>query len=216
MDVQELFKKASDLRNNGKTEEAVKAYQQVIGEALKYDNKELAAEAAHMIGSSYYIGEQYDLAQDYFLDALEQFKRLNNREGWGATLRDMGMNAQRWGKCEEAKDYFHNSIYQLKQTENWNHIGMTQVKLGLLFSEMNELEKAEQSIKEGLENILKTPDSFFTSTAFFDLAKLQKKMGKTDEAKESVRKSLAILDKISNREQFQRRRKEVEDFLRSL
>jgi tetratricopeptide (TPR) repeat protein len=93
---------------------------------------------------------------------------------------------------------------------------MTQVKLGLLFSEMEDLDKAEETIKEGLENVLKTPNSFFTSTAYFDLAKLQKKMEKLGEAKSSTEKALGVLDKISNREQFQRRRKEIEKFLTSL
>jgi tetratricopeptide (TPR) repeat protein len=216
MDMKALLEKASDLRNNGKVEEAVKVYSRVVGLAIQKDDTYMIGEATHMIGSAYYIDGKYELARDYLLDGLDQFKRLNNTEGWGATLRDLGLNAQKMGKFDEAKDYFYNSIYQLRQTENWSHVGMTQVKLGLLFSEMEDLDKAEETIKEGLENVLKTPNSFFTSTAYFDLAKLQKKMEKLGEAKSSTEKALGVLDKISNREQFQRRRKEIEKFLTSL
>ncbi len=50
----------------------------------------------------------------------------------------------------------------------------------------------------------------------FDLAKLQKKMDKMEEAKKSAQKAVEILDKISNKEQFRIRRKEIEEFLNNL
>ncbi len=167
MDLQDLFDKASDLRNSGRTKEAVEAYQRVIGQALQQNNRRLAAEATQMIGSSYYINEQYKEANDYFLEALEMFKGLNDSLGQGSALRDLGSNAQKLGDFEKAKDYFYNSICQLKQTDRLGHLGMSQVKLGLLFSELGDLGKAEVSILEGLQNITKSPDKFFESTAYF-------------------------------------------------
>lgn len=213
MNVQELFQKAQDLRNNGKIEEAVKIYQQIVGLSIQKDDALMIGKATHMIGVALFQDKRYQEALDYLMDALDQFKRLNNQEMWGAVLRDLGMVNEKLGEIDVAKDYFNNSIYYLKEAGSLGHAGISQVKLGKLYSKMDQKEKAESLIKEGIENIEKSSGRFFESTAYFDLAKLQVEMDKKAEAKTSAEKALEILNKMSNREQFLARRKEIEKFL---
>jgi len=208
--MQELFERAQKLRDNGKIEDAISLYHLVTGDKT---DPVLAAKATHMIGVAYYQNEQYDLAEKALQHAQEAFEEQGLDEYIGFVLRDRGLVARNGKRFDDAESLLKESIQKLHATGSKGHEAMSLVKLGTVLSEDGNFDEAIQTIQQGIEILKETSEKFFLSTAYFDLAKVFKSKGMHSEAKDEVNESLEILNSFSDDQQFQSRRKDIEQFL---
>ncbi len=211
--MQEQFKKAQQLRDNGNIDEAIKLYDEVRHSALDQGDTRLAAECLHMIGVSHYQNDHYKNAEKFLKDAEREFIQQKNDEGVGFVLRDRGLVARGEKRFDEAESLLKESIEKLRVAGNKGHEAISLVKLGTVYREQGKNTEAIDTIREGIRILEETTDTFFLSTAYFDLAKVYASIDKKKLAVNNANKSLEVLNSFSDESKFQQRRKDIMEFL---
>lgn len=172
---QQLEKIATDLRNNGQIENAVKAYRELIRRYDLLEKLELAANMQHMIGVSYKIANNTELAIRELMNTKERYEAIGNEIGVGRVLRDEGTAYQYAHDYEKALPLLIQSVDILKKYNNKAELGISQVKLGNLYLDQNSIIQAESFMVLGLETL--TADDanynwFYVATAHIHLSRL--------------------------------------------
>ena len=205
-DLAVLKKKADDLRNSGREEEAVKAYKQLIDLYTKAGDLKMAGWAQQMIGVSYKIGNHLDKAIPWYQRAIRSFKKIDDPWGVGNTLRDIGTTYAYRHRYKEAVTYFRQSATILKKaTDNPAYLGITLVKLALAEMHIGRFTTAHKHFHEGLALIKKQGHWFFESTAHGNLAEYYVTVGQYDQALEHLEEGKRIAEAHLDEELHTRR-----------
>ncbi|MEK7572130.1 MAG: hypothetical protein AAB553_07720 [Patescibacteria group bacterium] len=212
------FRKAQRDRDNNNTLRSRIRYRLVRRNALKENNKSVAAECLHMIGVSFYQKGNYIKAESAYAKAQEEFEELGAQDFVGFVLRDRGMNELKQGHFSVAEERIQESMTALRD-RNQGHYGMSMVILGRIRAAAENpnqnLEEAESHIQEGIGILKETPETFFLSTAYFDLAKVLQANARRSEALSAIAKSEETLNSISQTD-FQDRREKLVTLQRQL
>lgn len=180
MKKDELYEKAQDLRNNGKVEEAILAYQEVI--TTSSDDPKLQGYAWQMIGVCQNMAGEQDAAIESYQKAIETFEELKDTFDLGCTYRDMGTTTANKGDYELAIEYLEKSKEALSRTEDAVALGITLDKLGVVYGQRGDLKEAQKWITQGLATMRTQGDWFMEMTGMLDLAWVYTKEQRYEEA----------------------------------
>lgn len=170
--VEELVKKATDLRNNGQEEEAIESYKKAAELYEEEGNKKQVAECWHMIGVSYNIEGNVDKAIENLKKAADLHKESGNKIGLGRAYRDIGTAYVSREKYEEAYGWIEKSVEVLGGKYAYIELGISQAKLGVMKFKMGDMEAAEKLLNEGMGTIRKDGYPFYEATVLVHLAEV--------------------------------------------
>lgn len=209
----ELFKKADNFRNGGKTDQAVALYNDIASLAAQDQHLNQAARALHMAGNTLKptvtIHRQavYQLSVQYFSKALGLFQQIGDDVGAGGVLRDLGVAADRAGDSNHALSSFQKSIELLSShNEAAGELAMTYDKLGLHFARLGQYETALNYIDKALSTFRLSPESgFYGATTLFDQARVLYKMKEYERALDVATEALSWFEADHAGENYDRR-----------
>lgn len=168
----DLIQEATDLRNNGQENEAIKKYRQLIKLYETAENWEKVGYCWQMIGVCYKIKNAEKQALAAIEKAVTIFKKLKDDFNLGCAYRDIGLTLTNAEKCAAAIKYLRLSIKYLSKTDKYAGLGISQVRLGAAYLRAKNLKPARRWINEGLMAIRREGDWFMEATALLNLAGL--------------------------------------------
>jgi tetratricopeptide (TPR) repeat protein len=170
LSIQQLFDEATALRNNGKENEAIEKYEEVLKIFEQQGKTKEIAETEHMIGVCYTIKNDSKRALLFLQKAADHFKELKDRVGIGNVYRDIGLTYFNNSDLGQALKWLSKSEFELKKTDDLSAYGITQVKLGAVYIALGQLQQGSIYISKGLANIRKVGSWFNEMTAFMHFA----------------------------------------------
>lgn len=185
---------ATDFRNNGRVDEAVRTYKQLIARLEQRGDMAGAARMQHMIGVSYKVGNYTEKSLEALEDALYRYKKLEDAVDVGRVLRDIGITYQYAGDVDAALPFLRESIEVLKGTDDAAERGISEVKLGHLFQEMKDEKRAEKWLEKGLATLEPTNQWFYKATAWLHKAEFLASKKEYTEALKSIEAAERIFE----------------------
>jgi len=196
--AQELLKQATNFRNSGQINQAVKAYKALAKLAREEGDLKTEADAYHMAGVSCKEGIQKP-GDEYFKKSLIYYERARDlavKEGnklqEGAILRDMAISHAYAKNFEIAIKVFEESIKVFESEADPAALGITLDKRGLVKMAVGDYSGAEEDMRQGLKEIRKGEHWFFEATALLDLARLMVKTKCFGKGVKLAKQALAI------------------------
>src|SRR3989304_1111818 len=101
--MNKLQQQADNLRNQGKTKEAIALYQKLFKIYDQGKNFAMAGGQIQMIGVCYKIDSNTTLSLKYLKLAEKYFRQHKLDDGLGNTLRDIGITYEYINKLQEAE-----------------------------------------------------------------------------------------------------------------
>lgn len=194
MEIKKLQQQADDLRNSGRTKDAIKIYQQLVKLYEVEKDYFQAGSQIQMIGVSYKIDNDTKRAVSYLSKAAEYFKKYGIVDGLGNTLRDIGITYEYIGDYEKAKKYLEESAKVLKDSKDKAANAITLAKIGLVKLGTKNYFESEKYFKKAIKILEKTDHWFFYSTALWHVGQLYVETKKYKQAISVLEKAAKILD----------------------
>jgi tetratricopeptide (TPR) repeat protein len=139
---------ADDLRNSGRTQEAIALYQELFTEADAAGAYPQAGSFLQMIGVSHKIDNKTDDAIAALQKAAEYYKAHHVMNGLGNTLRDIGITYEYVDRFDEAESNLREALDVLKNTDDTPGYAITLAKLGKVQTRLKQFDAAQQSLTE--------------------------------------------------------------------
>jgi len=195
MDYLEKQQKADNLRNSGKTKEAIKLYQELFE---YYDQQKLhdkAGGALQMVGVSHKIDNSTEESLKFLNKAADYFRLYNDMVGLGSTLRDIGITYEYIDNLVEAEKYLDESAKILKDTDDKNGYAITLAKIGHVLTRQEKYNEAKESLENAITILEESGHWFFLATSYGHLANLFICQSDYEQAIKIIYKALDIYDK---------------------
>ena len=198
IDFEDLLAQADRLRDSARVDEAIKAYKDIVDLATDGHEAFYKARALHLAGvsakeavlgtdSSYYRD-----ALNFFVQAEEIYRTLNDQKMLGALRRDIAICADYATDWQRAVSYFQRAIETLEPTEFFGELAITYDKLGLHFSKIGQAREGLAFIEKALQIFKKEPSAgFFRATTLLDGARVQFKLGAFERARDWAEEALS-------------------------
>ncbi len=183
--ARKLEKQASDQRNQGKTAESIKNYQQAKKLFIEAGSLDGSAGMQHMIGVCHKINNDIDAAMPAYEQAITDYKKAGNDLGPGRVERDIATTYENLDRLDEAETHLLRAKASLESAPHGEpnpsvneavtrdaELGVTLVKLGQLYTRQNKLDNAEKQILDGLALIRSAGHPFYEITALMHLGAL--------------------------------------------
>ncbi len=201
---------ATNLRNNGQIDAAIKAYYELITKSEKAGDKRRAAGAQHMIGVANKVGNRTEAAVEAYVEAKKRYAAIGEEVGIGRVLRDEGIAYQYKQDYDHALPLLQQSVNILEKSDDAAELGISEVKLGNLYRLQKDMQQAEIWLRRGLLRLLKTNQAFYISTARMHLSVFLLQTSDSDGALSEINKAEEILQADGGEKKHLRRIAEYE------
>jgi tetratricopeptide (TPR) repeat protein len=105
-----LIEQADRLQKQGKHQQAIETWQQILATAQKLKNRALEGIALNSIGLNYYISSELEAALKYFNQALSIAREVGDRSDEADILDSIGSVYQTMGQPPEALKYYNQAL----------------------------------------------------------------------------------------------------------
>lgn len=180
-----------------------------LDSALKYGNDALAfakknndlpdmAKAAKLVGTIYYLQNNYVKALDYFQQALKINKELNNVEMLPACYNNLGLVYNNLGYYEEA---LKNHLKQLSYNEslgNLHGVAISNRHIGNVYNSMGENRKALEYYRKAANISMQLGDTNAIGTSLINLGVANMSLKNYDTALDNFMKALEIKRRMND------------------
>jgi tetratricopeptide (TPR) repeat protein len=205
--ARDLEHKATILRDQGKSLEAIKTYQNAKELYLMAGNLKAAAGCQHMIGVCFKIENDLKQALPAYEQAIEDYRTAGDKLGPGRVARDIGVMYEYHDKLKPAEKYLLQSKKELEalppDTDIVQHVseavtrdaelGITLAKLGKLATRSKDYDKAEKLLTDGLTLIRTSGHPHYEITALLHLASLYDATGHSGRMLANLEAALGLM-----------------------
>ena len=178
-----LIRHGQLLRRQNCYETAVHQHQQaqIIAETLS--NPLLVAQAHFNLSAVYYAQQNYKLAEQYGLQAVQQFRTLEAEPRYlGATLMTLGMNAGAQGNYELAIQRLQQAVSHWRQTTRLISLARALNALANLMQANQTYDKAINCYDEAITILQTTASTYDTILTYNSKGALLFNLGQLDDA----------------------------------
>lgn len=187
---QSLINKANQLRDSGKTKEAMK----ILTPLLKSKDYQVAANATISLGICYSNESNYEKSMALYKKAIEICEKHNWKSRIGSIYRDMAIVTKGAKKYKEAEKLFKKSIeFQKKYYDEGQglnaSIGITYAKLGTLYILTKEFDRAKKEMEIARKMLKKGNHEYWALMTEVDYAGFLVIQKKYSEAKKIIQKA---------------------------
>jgi len=207
--AQNLFNEATNLRNNGREDEAIVKYREARILFDEMGDKHMVAQIRQMLGVCYTLKGNDRRARIHLKRAARGFKEVGDTISLGNTYRDLGLSHVKKGKFGKAFRWFSKSEAVLKNTEHLVALGITQVKLGMTLIELERMQKGKTLVTLGIRNIRKVGSWFNEMTGLIEMSQILLMKEQFDEMLTTTQAAYGILLEVGEQNNQQRRLAEI-------
>jgi len=195
-----LNNKATIYAQQGYYDSAIVFFKESLEYRQKYDaGPKYLAPVLLNIGAVCYKNGNYELAKEYFVDALEKYVQLHDSTRIASCYSNLGMLSKKTGNNTMAIDEYENALkIQFKIKDVRGRIG-TLNNLAALYLQTNDLEKAKEYLNKALK--LNSGARYKSSLAvsYQNLANYYYQTNNPSKAIETGTKSLEIMQEKGQR-----------------
>lgn len=186
---------ATNFRNNGQEEEAIKLYHELITE------NQNPGYCWQMIGVCYNIKKDFDNAVNAIKNAIDIFTKANDHFNLACAYRDLGLAYLGNEQTEESINWLKKSLQEFPQA-------VTLGKLGLAYFKSGNQAQARKYFEDAFK---KESDWFMKSTILLDYAKLELAENHNDQARKLILEARELL--LPHADTQKRRMEQIEELL---
>jgi len=188
---QKLINQADQLRDSGKTNEAIK----ILTPLLKAKNYKVAVNATISLGICNSNQGKYEKAIELYKKAIAICEKHKWMARIGSIYRDIGIAYKSAGKYKEAEKLFLKSIDFMKKYYDEGQgmnasVGITHAKLGTLYLAMKKYSKARSSFEKARKMLKKGNHAYWSLIADVDYSQFLTDQKQFKKAKELLQKSI--------------------------
>ena len=169
--INELQKEADNLRNNGKTTEAISLYKKIFKTADNTKNWKVAGHAIQMIGVCYKIDNETKSSLNWLKKASKYYEDHDLNDEVGDCLRDIAITYEYKNQLIKAEALLKRALGLFTDRKD-SSFGITLAKLGLVQTRRKFYPEARKNLSESIKILEKTDNWFFLGTAKWHLAGL--------------------------------------------
>ncbi len=105
------------------------------------------------LGSNFYLTNQYDSAEYYWLSVVERTDTTTENSLSNAIYQNLGLLAAKQEKWDEAQQYYYQALHRYEQQSNYAAAASIYQSLAYLHNDLKEYELARQEALNGLSMV---------------------------------------------------------------
>lgn len=180
--VNDLAGQIVDARNTGQMQRADELAEQFITLAQANKNIGHKGQALYQQARNDMERNLYDAAQSKLIEAIECFKRVNDKSWLGEAYRQMGLTYRYQSNYPQALQYVYSSMQIFKQTDDKDAISSAYNSIGVVLEKMGYYEEALEAHQQALEMNTALNDQSGVASALYNIGDLRRVMGDLDTA----------------------------------
>jgi len=153
-------------------------------------NTNILGEYHKTLGKLYYYNNQWDKAEDEFVEAERAFKKINDLEGQAACYNNLGVIAMFKGKWEETETLYLRSIDLEKKRFSLNGLSICYSNLGSLLEDEGNKTKSLFYLNKALDIQKLLNDRYNITNIYNNIGITYMNMGDIENAKRVLKLSL--------------------------
>ena len=181
----------------GDYEQVVERGQAVLELAETAHDEPMIALTCQGIGQGYYSLNELDQGLEYLERALAMYRKVDDLQGVGDTLSEIGVIHGRAGRTEISLEHYLEAYDLLSRTGQEHPLGILSINLGIAYKNLGDYEKAIESYNVG-DRILEKYDTPYALVGTnLNRAVAQIHIDEFAAALASIQKATRIADDIS-------------------
>ncbi|MGK7922261.1 MAG: tetratricopeptide repeat protein [Trichodesmium sp.] len=207
-EAEKLYKQGNRLYNDGKYQDALKAYQQalerfqLISRALENANQSLSlkiGETLHSIGAVYKKLADYPQALKYYQQAVKFRRQINDKEGIGSSLNSIGGVYFFQGNYGEALDYLQQALAIRQELGDLIRVSRTQNNIAAIYLNQAKYAQSLEYYQQALQTFQELGNSQGKAATINNIGLIYQELGQYKKSLEWYQKALAIHRKTKNK-----------------
>jgi len=183
----------------GKSEEALRYYEQALLAVLEVGDKVGYATTLNNIGNLYAnIGQRED-ALRYYEQSLSIKQAQEDKAGYAMTLHNLGFLYDGMGQREDALRYYEQALPIMQKMGNKAGYAMTLTGIGKLYNDMGQREDALRYYEQALPVMQESGNKAGYATILNNLGLLYDGMGQREDALHYYEQALLIYQESGNK-----------------
>ena len=200
--VQELLQilvQAEQQTQQGKSQQAIETWQQVLKLSQQLQNKQIEALALVKIGFNLIAIGQSQKALVYFNQGLPIIQTMGDRIGEAFTLTGIGSVYNNLGQPQKALEYFNRSLSISQKMGDRIGEAFTLTGIGSVHNNLGQFQKALEYFNRSLPISQKGGDQAGEATMLNNIGLVYNSIGQPQRALEYFNRSLPIWQALGNR-----------------
>jgi two-component system, NtrC family, sensor kinase len=178
---------------------AEEARQKAGSEESKSRFTSLKATAVRYVGIVYQNIGLYDIAVDYFFQALKLAMEVVDKKEMSRTYNNLGIVQRRQGNLNQAKEYYDQSMKLSEELGDLKGMAYAYNNIGVINREMGELNKSLDYFLKSLDIRKKLGDKKGISHVSNNIGNLYRILRNFDKAQQYYNNSLAIEQELNDK-----------------
>jgi len=183
--------------HRGELDRAEAYLQECLETCAEIDERRIQTYARMNLGRIDMLRGEHHRAGQWFHEARQLSRQLNDRVGYADLLNDQGLLALGQGNFDEATAHFEESLTVAEEIGS-SRTGATKTYLGIVALQQGEIEKATKLLRDGLAAARAVGHPAEVAQALHQLGVVAGLQGKTNQAEQYLQEALAIWQKAGN------------------
>lgn len=167
--LSELNAQAKELMQDS-PDEAIKILKLVLDKTADAENEDIRAEALKLMGTTQYYKQNYRQAQEYYEQALQIYRELDDKEGIGAILNNSGLLYEIQGDQAKALKRYNEASVIFSQLENSrDKLAISISNIGNTYYTLGRFDKALDYLSQALKISEDMSDSLGMAPSYLSL-----------------------------------------------
>lgn len=154
------------------------------------------------LGTSYRITGRFDSALDYYTQALEQSRAVQDKVWEASALINLSQTHRWMGRYQDALDLAHLSLYLRRRLGLSHHEGITYNILGMLARDAGAYDQAREYFTRALDIFNEPQNKWRLGITYRNLGRLYHREHNYQEANRSYRRAYDLFNEINIRTEF--------------
>jgi tetratricopeptide (TPR) repeat protein len=151
------------------------------------------------LGMYHYGISSYNIAKEYFENALQSATKLKDRQNEGMTLNNIGAIYKAWGKYDQAIEYYKKDLEICQETGDRQGEGVSLNNIASVYYAWGKYDQAIEYYTKSLNITKEVGDRKQEGVTLNNIGMVYKAWGRYDQAIEYYKRSLKIFEDVGDR-----------------
>lgn len=156
-------------------------------------------ESYRMLGLYYKVKGNYEKGLEYYLKAISEFEKANDKKGLAEALNNIGNIYKRQENYPKALDYFNRSLDIKVELQDMRGIGISYNNLGIIAVLQNDLDNAMQYYQKSLNIFKKLKNKYRIGRLTYFIGEIYLKQKNYKKALEYFSNALKIRQEVNDK-----------------
>jgi len=185
------LKAAYDLRTSD-LKQSIALTQELLNQFINEGNQALIAKAKNHLGLFFLIQGEFEIAQQYSMEALEYFESMHDAPGIADAKYNIGSIYYRTNKYHQALLLLADSLKIYREDGDYYNQARTLKSMGTIYEYFSDQDKAIESYEKSIEACRMINELGLESNALNPLSAIYFDQGKADLAMETIERSIRL------------------------